>query len=144
MKRKMRDRRSYKVDETEQKMVDREIRREREKVGWTDTQGIYVSPSWSQWGVSDPPCLLCEYSPGSDSISNSLINQELCYVTLPPPLTQRRENHNCFFFHRCTQVLCYCVHPLWTINTRHQVCSQAGGEIWEIIFIVGPSEKKTY
>lgn len=45
MKRKMRDRRSYKVDETEQKMVDREIRREREKVGWTDTQGIYVSPS---------------------------------------------------------------------------------------------------
>lgn len=97
------------------------------------TQGISVSPFWSQWAVSDPPCLLCEYSPASDGISNSLINQELCYVTLPPPLTHRRENHQRFFSflfsaaHWVYITVCIPSEPL-----IHQACSQAVTDIWEI------------
>lgn len=99
----------------------------------TDTPGVSVSPSCSQWAVSDPPCLLYGYSPASDGISNSLINQELCYVTLPLPLTHRRENHHSFFFspaaHRVYITVCI---PYWTINTQHRARSQAVTEIWEI------------
>ncbi len=77
----------------------------------TDTPGVSVSPSCSQWAVSDPPCLLYGYSPASDGISNSLINQELCYVTLPLPLTHRRENHHSFFFLQHKGFILLCASP---------------------------------
>ena len=104
---------SHKVDETEQKMVDGEIEG-RGELG-RRTHGAFLShrPEVSELSAI-LPCLLCERSPVSDGISNSLINQELCYVTLPLPLTHRREKPpNLFFPFLCcsTQGLYYCVHP---------------------------------
>lgn len=121
-------RRLYKTDETEQKMVDGEIRRENS----TDrhTRRFCLTPC-SQWAVSDPHWLLYGYSPASNGISNSLINQELCYVTLPLPLTHKRENHHHFFSAAQWVYITVCI-PYWTINTLHQACSQAVTEIWEI------------
>lgn len=108
--------------------------RQRDKEGELDRQTRQASHH--PVVTVDPPCLLYGYSPASDGISNSLINQELCYVTLPLPLTHRRENHHSFFFffffpaaQRLYITVCI---PHWTINTLHQACSQDVTEISEI------------
>lgn len=133
-------RRSQKADETEQKMVDREIRRENS----TDrhTRRFCLTPC-SQWAVSDPHWLLYGYSPASNGISNSLINQELCYVTLPLPLTHKRENHHHFFLQHNGFIL-LCASPTELLILYIKLVLRLQLKFEKFILIMGPSLRKTY
>lgn len=97
----------------------------------------------SQWAVSDPHWQLYGYSPASDGISNSLINQELCYVTLPPPLTHRRENHCWYFFFKHWVYITVYI-PCWTIILYVRVVFRLHLKFEKFIPNVGPGLRKTF